>query len=667
MIRLPIRFVLLFVGAVTTASAGAFPRSVERLAEGWTFRGAAVSVPHTWNADDGADGLPPAAREFRAVKDREKGFLARLGAWRSQPASTERSYCREANVYLRRLPALKPGSRVFFKCDGASVTAEVYVNGTLVGRHLGAYSAFCYELTDLLRPDAESELAVVVDNRPNPDVPTVSADFTVFGGLYRDCWLIVTDRDCIDPTYYGSSGVFVSTDAEKGVVKVETRVSGCGRPVRYAVDGVGEWTEPAFAIPAFERWSPANPKVYSLTVELANGDAVTVPFGFRDVAFDASGAFVLNGNRFALRGVNRHQDRAGCGWAVSAADEDEDFRLIREMGANTVRTAHYPQSAHVYDLTDRLGLVAWVELPLTNTLSPTPAFRATVDEMIREMILQLGNHPSICLWSVFNELQHDWAPQLREAECAELITRFAARFRELDATRPVVAASCTPEKRLLNRSVAHLAFNFYPGWYVDEKMAELLVSARKLNDVRSVGVSEYGAGGSVRHHQWPAERPGANNARFHPEEYQALCHADQYADLRRDPAVWGSWVWAMFDFAADTREEGDHDGINDKGLVTRDRKVKKEAYSFYQANWTKTPVLCLVGSKVTEVVTNEVPVVVFSNRGEVTLRVNGVTVGTAVPDDVCRVVWDSVTLVPGDNLIEVSAGSETAVARWHLK
>ena len=664
------KYTMLVSAIAIAASVFAAPRQVTLLNDGWTLDDSEkVTLPHTWNAVDGADGISKKAQRRLDGYKRSKSrfFSKQWWRWMLNPAGSEDSYVRRQGIYTRTLETTrKSGRRFFLRCDGASITANVYLNGKFIGRHLGAYTAFCYELTDYLRSDRPSELAIVVDNRLNEDIPTTHADFTVYGGIYRDVWLIETDEVCIDPTYYGGDGVSVKADPESGRVHVDTRLNGGSAAVRYAIAGVGEWDTADFTVKDFELWSPERPKVYELTATLADGDSVTVPFGFRSCAFAKDGTFLLNGKPFALRGVNRHQDRTGKGWAVSHEDEDEDFRLIKEMGANTVRTAHYPQSRHIYDLFDRGGIVAWVEVPCTDTLSPTPAFRATVDEMIREMTVQLGNHPSICMWSVYNELGNGWTCQLPMAQQARFIAGSNELFKQLDPSRPTTAASCMPNATELNAIPDMIALNTYPGWYygLAEEFSKRVRDFCATNRRERIGISEYGAGASVNQHQWPVAKPKCSGP-FHPEEYQAVCHAEIYSAADAMSEVLGTWVWAMFDFAADTRNEGEKPGYNDKGLVTADRKTPKEAYYFYQANWTKTPVLCLVGSKCRKVEAATVPVVVFTNQGEVTLKVNGKAVATAQPDGHCVARFEQVQLAEGENRIEVSAGSLAATAVWN--
>ena len=630
----------LTLAAALPAALSAAPRTVIDLNDGWTADGVSVTQPPTWNAVDGADGLPDGAKD-------ETFF-----DWRTNSAISEGGYARKAVAYRRNLPSPRPGRRFFFRCKGASVTAEVFVNGVLVGRHLGAYTAFCYEITEQLR-EKDNQLLVIVDNRRNRDLPTLSADFTVFGGLYRGCELIETDSVCIDPTFHGGSGVALSPDPATGHVTAWVRVLGAPDERR------------EYDFPDFELWSPENPKLYTLTVTLANGDAVTETFGFRTVKFDEDGSFVLNGKARRLRGVNRHQDRQGKGWAVSAADEAEDVALIKEIGADAVRTAHYPQSENFYDLLDREGLIAWCEVPVTDAFSPTPAYQANVDAMILEMVAQLGNHPSISMWSIFNEVQNYLVPNVPDKTAVALLERERSMFKALDQTRPIVAATCEFDKLAINAVPEALAINTYPGWYVEtaDKTAAIVESACVKNSRRKLGVSEYGAGGNPAQHEWPAKGVRCGGP-FHPQELQAVLHATQFGQMKSNERVWGTFVWNMFDFGADARDEGSTPGLNDKGLVTYDRKTKKDAFYLYQANWSQRPVLHLVGATLTELKETCVPVLAFANVGPVTLKVNGEVVATRESDETACVRFDSVRLKAGANQLELSGGGQTASAIW---
>ncbi len=614
-------------------------RSVTDLSgAGWTADGAAVTVPHCWNAVDGQDGPngQPSVR-YETSADAE-------------------SYARKIVRYARDLPDAKPGRRYFLRFGGASQRAEVWVNGRCLGSHFGAFTAFAFEATAALKPTG-NRLEVVVDNTYDADIPPIAADFTVFGGLYRAVTWLETDPICIDPVTDGADGVVLDVDSTTGKVRARVRVLG----------GQDEVQE--FSFPGFQLWSPENPRTYEVKVTIAqqgSTDSVTIPFGFSRHEFRADG-YYLNGVKRKLRGVNRHQDRYGKGWAISAADETEDIAIIKEMGADALRTAHYPQTPHLYDLCDREGLITWVEYPCVDFVTTNAAYRLNCRSALREMIAQHRHHPSIFGWSIYNELYN--AHVTNQVDLFVGFTReMNAYAHELDATRPTLAAShrLEPELLPLNAVTDQLAFNRYPGWY-DERDAKTVFAEMFAKAGRAtLGLSEYGVGASIKQHGALRKYVEPGGA-WHPEEYQAYRLHDTFRTIQAEERLWGSFVWAMFDFGSDHRTEGDRHGINDKGLVTYDRKVRKDAYYLYQANWTRRPVLHLVGSRMTEVDDAEVDLMVFSNLGKVTLKVNGQVVATRSPDEVCTVLFEAVPLQPGDNLIEVSAADRRMVRHWRRK
>lgn len=622
--------------AVALAPAGGFLARFEPLDDGapraetclsgagWTCDGAPVAVPHTWNAVDGADGLdvPPKQPGHNSV--------------------SSQSYARGARTYRRALPdAPPPGRRAFIRCDGVSVKAAVRVNGAPAAQHVGAFSAFTCEVTGLLKPTG-NVLEIVADNAYDPDVPPTEGDFTVFGGVYRDVWWIEKPAVCVDPLRH----VRLHPDAATGRVRAEVPVSGGPDEVQ------------TFDFGAPELWSPESPRLYRLTVT-AGTDRVTVPFGFRTVEMRADG-FYLNGVRRQLRGVCRHQDRIGKGWAVSAADEAEDVRWIKRMGADAVRTSHYPQSPAFYRLCDEEGLLVWTEIPLVDEVPATPAFRAHALHMAAEMVTQLAHHPSIVLWGLFNEVyQFKRKP---DGTAEPLLRDVRARIRALDPTRPVVGASNRDIPSLCAIPDA-LGMNLYPGWYTGygadpEDMAARIAASVRASGRSCIAVSEYGGGGCIDQHGDALTRP-APSGRFHPEEYQAWLHRGNYLGIVDNPAVWGSFAWVMFDLASDSRREGAQIGRNDKGLVTGDRTTAKDAWYFYKCNWNPEPELRIVGERAGTTTNAAHTVVVFSNAPEVMFFLNGRLHGAKVPDRVKTCVWRDVTLVPGENRMEFRAGPQT--------
>ncbi len=629
----------------------------------------AVSVPHTWDAQDGQDGVP----------DPRRG-----PGWYERPLG---------------VPASWRGRRVFLRFEGASLVADVYVNGRHLGQHRGGFGAFCFEVTPALRFDGRDDLLVRVDNAVTADVAPLSGDFTVFGGLYRPVHLFATDPVCVSPLDFASPGVYLTQTAvgpQRATVSVRTLVSnglGGAAPVRVetrvadaagmvvaegsadAVVAPGETraVTQAVSIAAPHLWQGrADPYLYSVTVRLRRGDsvvdAVTQPLGLRTVAITDRDGFLLNGIPYPVHGVSRHQERQGEGWAIRAADQAEDERLILEMGATAVRLAHYPQADDFYDLCDRDGLLLWTEIPQVNEIRLTPAFEANAEQQLREMICQHYNHPSAAWWGLFNELS---GPYTRSA--VPELEHLKAVAHSLDPSRPVVGVTYEgvyPIGHVPDR----LGFNTYPGWYTPDRPADRLsrtVAAISRTVGHRIAVSEYGAGGSPDQHQEGRLRQPQAGGVFHPEEWETFVHERDWAQLARNPHVWGTFVWTMFDFASAGRREGPVFGLNDKGLVTHDHKLRKDAFFFYKANWNPAPMVYIASRRLTPRSLPVTEVQVFSDCPQVTLRVNGASLGPALADDVHVFRWEGVRLQPGVNRVEAvgqaGGGAVSDECTWVLQ
>jgi len=516
-----------------------------------------------------------------------------------------------------------------------------------------------------------------VTNAPDPNVPPRSADYTFFGGLYRDVRLVSVDPVHLDMDSFGSSGVLAFQERvtkESATARVRVSVSNAdpsardadvavslrdaagkvvGRAsVHLAVSGKGtnEASLP-LQVASPHLWDGVrDPYLYALDVEVTSGghvvDAATEPLGLRFYDFDAQTGFSLNGAPLNLHGVNRHQDREDKGWALSPRDQDEDMALIRELGANAVRLAHYQHSQYFYDLCDRYGLVVWAEIPVVNSAGTGP-FVDNAKQQLSELIRQSGNHPSIVTWSVANELQRDKSDA---GAALPLIEALAALAHEEDSTRPATLAtfyaSTDPSAALTDL----VGFNRYDGWYVNTMAAFApgLDRMHAQSPQLKLAVSEYGAGGS------PAIHAAAPKKMDHSEEYQALFHETYWQALASRPFVWGSFVWNMFDFASDGRKEGDHAGRNDKGLVTYDRKTKKDAFYFFKASWSSAPVVYVTGRRFSPRPAGAYDLKVYSNASTVELRVRGAALpALSAPNHVF--MWPAVALARGPNRVEATA------------
>lgn len=614
-----------------------------------------VTLPHTWNSEDASNG----GGEDMQSRD---GYYRGPG-WYRQSLT---------------LPNSLAGKRLFIRFEGVSSVADVYFNGHHLGQHRGAFGAFCYELTDHCNLGEENELIVRADNTWRKDVAPLSGDFPVFGGIYRPASLIAKQPVCITPLDHGSPGVYVSqpeVSRENATVEVLTKLSNSGADTEVDVHCaildasgavVAEETQHArvienlkvrqelsFAEPRL--WhGRRDPYLYSVEVSIKQDDKIidrsVQPLGLRFFRVDPEEGFFLNGEPYTLYGVNRHQDRKGKGWALSESDHEEDIRLIHEIGARGLRLAHYPHAATVYDLCDEMGLMVWAELPLVDCITKSEEFSENAKQQLTELIRQHYNHPSIFCWSLFNEMYHR-----DSADFTQLLEELHELSKREDPFRLTVGATNKTRAPLCNKTDI-LAFNKYPGWYGGgpTEMSKWMEKYNELGNKRGISVSEYGAGGSIQHHQQNPPKT-VPKSHWHPEEWQAIVHEGNYASITACDYCWGSFVWNMFDFASVWRDEGDARGINDKGLVTYDRKTKKDAFYFYKANWSEEPVLYITSRRHatrTEAVT---PVKVYSNAELVMLTVNGKPVGTKRISDLRVARWGDIQLQEGRNTILVKA------------
>lgn len=639
---------------------------------GWMFRfshqvekssSSPVSLPHTWNAQDALSGKT----------DYKRG----IGNY-------------QRKLYVR--PEWK-GKRLFLRFEGANSVADVFINGKHVGEHRGGYSAFVFEITDRVRYGADNQLWVRVNNGEQLDVMPLVGDFNFYGGLYRDVHLVVTEPACISLTDYASPGVYLrqtrvtpeQADVD-AVVKLSNRGDAQEVQVKLSVkDGDREVVRAEQTVTLAARqdsevrlpvsilkprlWNgTADPFSYRAEVTLwADGretDRVAQPLGLRFYRIDPAEGFFLNGKHLPLHGVCRHQDRPEIGNALRLRHHEEDIRLMREMGVNAARLAHYQQAEDMYRLTDREGIVVWAEIPFVGPggyadkgFVDLPAFRANGQQQLRELIRQNFNHPSICVWGLFNELKEEGdnpIPYIKELN--ELA-------HQEDTTRPTTAAS--NQGGDMNFITDLIAWNRYDGWYGSRPstLATFLDKTHTAHPELCIAISEYGAGASVYHQQDSLKQPVPTDY-WHPENWQTYYHIENWKILSERPFVWGTFVWNMFDFGAAHRHEGDRPGINDKGLVTFDRKQKKDAFYFYKANWNPEPMVHIAGKRLRQASRYVQTIQVFTNCPKVELWVNGKSCGTVVPDKYAMAEWKEVRLAPGENRIVVrSVGNKKHVVQ----
>ena len=667
---------------------------IAEASDGWD----AITVPHTWNARDGQAGPAEISAKRESPEDGKAGFRARnYGKPKQLDPHLKNGYYRGACWYERTLdiPAEWKGTkRVFLRVGAASTVARTYVNKKMLGEHRGGFTAFAYELTDQLNYGAANELRIQVDNSYREDLAPLKGDFNIFGGLYRPVELIVTDLVCVSPLDYASPGVYLTTTAltdqtatievrtvlangirtkDKGApttpITVETTITdAAGKPVAQAAKAIevplsrSESVTQMLNLLSPHRWQARkDPYLYTVTVRILVAgrlcDQVAQSLGLRTAAITQERGFLLNDQPYPVHGVNRHQDKRNQGWALSVADEELDASFMREMGVTAVRNAHYPQSESWHRIADREGLLLWDEFSLVDELRATPEFWANSENYLREMIHQLYNHPSVIWWGMFNELGNSTAflpPS--DPELAHL----QAIIKELDPRRIVVSA--TDRSGSFINIPDQIAINIYPGWYTNiEPGSPWTLTKHILRRSAEVGkriaLSEYGAGGNIAHHQeGVASKPAAGVGHFHPEEWQTIVHERDLAQIKENPAqLWGSFAWLMFDFAVNNRDEGNIPYLNDKGLVTHDRRFRKDAFFLYKANWTTEPMVYLTSRRATPRSQAITDIKVFSNCPEILLTVNHRVIGKAKPDTNATVVWPAVALKPGENLIEVAS------------
>jgi len=400
-----------------------------------------------------------------------------------------------------------------------------------------------------------------------------------------------------------------------------------------------------------------DPYLYKAVVEViaTNGqrDIVEQQLGLRSFLVDPDKGFFLNGQPYHLHGVNRHQDRPDKGWALTEADQDEDLRLIMDIGATVVRCAHYQHSDYFYSLCDKAGLLVWAEIPQVDEVGAGPKFVETSRSLFQDLIRQNLNHPAIFAWSFFNELRYG-----KPVDPHRLLQDLKIVGHGEDPTRPVIAATCTGELPQMNKIPDLLGWNIYTGWY--SAWGPISSYGPKLDSYRYTSlaggycVSEYGAGANILHHEQNPKQPRADG-QWHPEEWQALVHEGAWAQLKTRPYIWGTFVWNMFDFTSYYRNEGGIKGRNDKGLVTFDRQTKKDAFYFYQANWSDEPMVYITSRRFTERTNAVTDIKMYSNAVEAELILNGRSQGTRKNDGNAVFVWNDVALTTGENRVQARA------------
>ena len=597
-----------------------------------------VDLPHTWNAIDGHDG---------------NGGYARGTYW----------YAKQFETPVQPLA----GGRVYVEFPAAGQQATVYVNGTKVIYHEGGYSAFRADITDLCKAEGENLLVVACSNEYKDSVYPQSADFTFYGGLYRGVNLISVPNTHFDLDYYGGPGLQVTPKpcGDGATFEIKSWVTNPDEnfTVLYSIydeDGneVAAAARPAddaavtICVPEVTLWGIDNPYLYEVMATLQRRneayDEVSALVGVRSFSCDPQKGFILNGVETPLRGVSRHQDMLYKGNALTAEDHYNDACIIKELGANTIRLAHYQHSQDFYDACDELGFIVWAEIPFISVFNKDPAAHQNCISQMKELIIQNYNHPSLCFWGVSNEILIGGISEKLVENHKEL----NALCKELDPTRLTTIAhvSMTPLDSPLHHITDVESYNHYFGWYGGkmEDNGPWLDHFHEVHPDICLGMSEYGCEGIITYH-------GPNPAcKDYSEEYQALYHEHMAKVFADRPWIWSSHVWNMFDFGCAARDEGGVKGRNNKGLVTMDRKTKKDSYYVYQAYWTKEPMVHLCGRRYAQRAGETTEVRVYSNQPSVTLYMNGEKVGERQAE---KVFVFTVALKDGFNTLVAEAGS----------
>lgn len=627
-------------------------RDVDRAAlpvDGWEH----VTVPHTWNRTDAQSG----------------------------------EHVQQGTGWYRRIitpDAGWKGRRVFAKFDGVGQVADVFLNGVNVGHHEGAYAAFTVDLTPALKWDAPDTLLVRANNESRPDIiPTNTNLFMVFGGIYRPVSLIVTDNVHVATTDFGSSGVAIrQTSVSKALARVNVRVkidnnSTSTQPLTLRVRvrdqagrDVAHKTTPLTVPHAgttvasndilIERptlWhGRRNPYLYVTIVELLRDgvviDAVTQPLGLRTYGFDPQRGFLLNGEPYRLYGVTRHQEWQDMGSALSDEQHRRDMAVVNEIGATSIRLAHYQQSDVVYNEADRLGILVWAEIPWVNRATGQEAANAT--QQLAELIRQQRNHPSIFVWGILNEVYATDAnaPQVRLAKRLHDIAKTE------DPDRPTISTSGYGDlERPMNWHTDLQAMNRYLGWYEGktEDLESWLQMIEQKRPEGGVAIGEYGAEGNIHQHaEDVSSHEDPEKGQFFPEEYQTRFHEVQWAAIEKHPAIWGTYIWNLFDFAVPGWNRGGVKGRNQKGLITYDRTQRKDAFWFYKANWSSEPVLHLADARLAQRTTSTMRITVYSNVDSTTVTVNGTPLARGTSGgSKAHLIWNDIPLQMGANVVRV--------------
>lgn len=634
---------------------GPFGTEAMQVAQKWSGDWEKVEIPHTWNAKD--------------MQVKEASFYE------------EDAYYRKKYMF----PESMKGKRIFLRFEGVGSCAEVYINGYLAGTHKGAYSAFACEISGQVKFGQENEIIVKTDNTARPDVIPVNHNlFGVYGGIYRPVWLVVTDPCNIVVTDYASPGVYVTqknVSRRSAEVTVKVKLdNGSLTPVQSELentiyDGQGRQVKThrqSFLL------TPQGTQAYSSTFKLNNPhlwqgredpylykvvsrlwqdgkviDEMVQPLGLRNYEIVAGKGFFLNGKKYPMYGVTRHQDWWGLGSALKNEHHDFDLATIMDLGATTVRFAHYQQSDYLYSRCDTLGLIIWAEIPFVNRVSGKEWENA--HQQMRELVRQSFNHPSIYIWGTHNEVYHP------HGYTASLTQSLHDLCKTEDPDRYTVSVNGYGHAdHPVNQNTDVQGMNRYFGWY-EKKIQDIEPWVEKLEKEypwQKLMLTEYGADANIEH-QTEYLGDALNWGKpFYPETFQTKTHEYQWSVIANHPYIIASYLWNTFDFAVPMWKRGGVPARNLKGLVTFDRKIKKDSYFWYKANWSKEPVLYLTQRRNVNREKKETTVTVYSNIGTPKVYLNGKEL-TGIRKGYTDVhyVFDKVTLESGKNILKATVSS----------
>lgn len=610
-----------------------------------------INLPHTWNAIDGSNG---------------------------------NDYYRGVSWYVKELIISEDEieNRLFIEFEGSNSVTDVYVNDIHVGQHKGGYATFRFDITEQLFFGEKNYIAVKVDNAEYPEIYPLRADFTFYGGIYRDVNLISVNPLHFDLEDYGSSGIYIEqrdVTEKLAVLNITTKLKSKhiqkqkarlwievlndqGQVITYqgkevTIEKKQDTIETEVNLDNPILWSGQDsPYLYYLKVSLQQNndtiDQLTIPFGVRYFKVDPEEGFFLNGKHLSLNGVSRHQDRKDKGWAISKENHREDMELIKEIGATSIRLAHYQHDPYFYDLCDQEGMIVWAEIPFITEVSRAENPEENAKQQLVELIRQNYNHPSIFFWGIQNEIQIDYG---NDEVARKIVKNLNKLAKEEDSTRLTTMANVltVQDTDEYNYITDIIGFNKYYGWYMGkpEEFAEWIDQYHEINPNTPLSISEYGAEGIIEYHS------NDPKVKDYTEEYHALFHEKVWDIFSKRNFLWATYVWNMFDFGANIRDEGGVKGRNNKGLITYDRQVKKDAFYMYKAHWSNEPFVHITGKRYIERSGDTISIKLYTNCDEVTLTVNNEEVETIKVENKI-IEFKDISIKADMNLVEVTAIKE---------